>query len=80
MIGAMGYNHLDPLRLIVPPNDVYYGPIMQKRAQSHAAGDTTWSYSRFDGLWASVGFCIMFLALRWVWNAVFSNLFRRRAR
>lgn len=71
---------LDPLRLVVPRGDPYYGPIMHKRAMSYTQEAGEWSFSRFDGLWASVGFCLLFLSVRWAWNAVFSRMFRRRAR
>ena len=77
---SWGYRYLDPVRLVVPGGDPYYGPLLLKRAASYDVEAISWSYSRFDGLWASVGFCVLFLMLRWAWNALFSSLFRRRAR
>jgi hypothetical protein len=71
---------LDPVALIVPPGDVYYGDLLAKRAQAYSVPETAWTYSRFDGLWASVGFCVMFLAIRASWNWSFNVLFRRKAR
>jgi hypothetical protein len=75
-----GPSLLDPVRLVVPKGDPYYGPGLIVRANSYSDPATAWAYSRVDGLWASVGFCVMFLALRWTWNYAFSVLFRRRAR
>lgn len=74
-----GPSLLDPVRLVVPKGDPYYGPGLIVRANSYSDPATAWAYSRVDGLWASVGFCVMFLALRWTWNYAFSVLFRRRA-
>jgi hypothetical protein len=75
-----GPSLLDPVRVVVPKGHVYYGPLLVVRAKSYLDPETSWSYSRVDGLWASVGFCIFFLALRWTWNYSFSVLLRRRAR
>lgn len=75
-----GYSLLDPVRLIAPAGDKYYADILHARARSYEEEATAWTYSRFDGLWASVGFCVLFLAARWAWNAAFSRLMRRKAR
>ena len=64
----------------MPRGDPYYGPLLELRARSYEDPATAWAYSRFDGLWASAGFCVLFLALRWAWNYAFNVLFRRRAR
>lgn len=80
MYDASGYSLLDPVRIVVPRGDPYYGPLLVTRARSYAEEETSWAYSRFDGLWASVGFCVLFLVLRWAFNCGFSVLFRRRCR
>ena len=50
-----GPSLLDPVRVVVPKGHVYYGPLLVVRAKSYLDPETSWSYSRVDGLWASVG-------------------------
>lgn len=69
---------LDPLVYVVPSGDQFYTPALEQRAKAYADEESAWVYSRFDGLWASVGICVLFLCVRWAWNQAFAMLFRRR--
>lgn len=79
MLDQYGFSLLDPIRLVVPRGDTYYEPLLHTRTRSYEEPETSWSYSRFDGLCASVGFCVFFLCVRWSWNHAFTVFLRRRA-
>ncbi|KAF8073226.1 Cers5 [Scenedesmus sp. PABB004] len=62
----------DPLWWVLPSGDSDYAAALRLRAQHREA------FSRFDGLWGSVGLCVAFLSLRLVFNNAFKTLTRAR--